>query len=578
MRKHFNSLNIITIFCFFFSFENTFAQLGFCQGNSGEPIFIEDFGTGIDYGPQLSAGITTYNFVGFNGPQDGEYTVGSSTFAYGWNMPIDHTVGDTNGKALIVNASFTPGEFYSTSISGLCENTTYEFSSWVLNILPSSGCGNNGIPVNVSFEIWDISDTNLLASGDTGDIFGTTTPTWEQYGLVFQTLPSQTSVILKMLNNGVGGCGNDLAIDDISFSHCGDFISVTDENNNTQINICENEAPVDLVLTATPDFSVYNSHFYQWQESSDGIVWTDILGETNQIYNLSATNSMFYRAKVAEDAINLGNSQCLSISEVFQVNLNQSPDAPISSGNGSLDCTLNEVILSVAVPTGIQVNWYDAQSGGTILESNNSQFLATSVGEYYAESIDVSTGCVSVLRTQVDAFITAPDAPIVDVDFGLDCETNEVELFANVPIGTTINWYDAPTDGNLLLVNSTTITVNEVGTYFVEAVDDNSGCVSAVRTPVSVLEELQTGNCIIPQGISPGVSPGFNDVFDLSAFQVSKLEIFNRYGTLVYKKIDYKDEWYGQSNSGDELPVGTYFYTMEYQNGTQRCAWVYVNR
>jgi len=30
---------------------------------------------------------------------------------------------------------------------------------------------NGGIPINVRFEIWDESNTTLLNSGDTGDIF-----------------------------------------------------------------------------------------------------------------------------------------------------------------------------------------------------------------------------------------------------------------------------------------------------------------------------------------------------------------------------------------------------------------------
>ena len=101
----------------------THAQLGFCSGNSGEPIFTQTFGTGTNYGPQLPTGTTTYSFLGGSGPQDGEYTVGRNTSQYGWNLPSDHTVGDTNGKALIVNASFTSGEFYKTSIKNLCENS-----------------------------------------------------------------------------------------------------------------------------------------------------------------------------------------------------------------------------------------------------------------------------------------------------------------------------------------------------------------------------------------------------------------------------------------------------------------------
>ena len=101
--------------------------------------------------------------------------------------------------------------------------------------MPPNGCGGNGIPINVRFEIWDITDTNLLASGDTGNVSGSTSPDWLQYGLVFQTEPGQTAVILKMINNGIGGCGNDLAIDDIVFKTCGDFISIIDTFNNNEL-------------------------------------------------------------------------------------------------------------------------------------------------------------------------------------------------------------------------------------------------------------------------------------------------------------------------------------------------------
>jgi len=167
-----------------------------------------------------------------------------------------------------------------------------------------------------------------LASGDTGNINSSSTPIWDQYALVFQTIPGQTSVILKMINNGSGGCGNDFAIDDIAFSACGDFITVTDSNNNAQLDICENETPFRLELTATLDFSVYSSHFYQWQESFDGLLWTDIIGETSEMINVNVTGSNFYRTKVAEDLVNIENSQCISLSDVFQVNVNQSPEAP----------------------------------------------------------------------------------------------------------------------------------------------------------------------------------------------------------------------------------------------------------
>ncbi|ODS77650.1 MAG: hypothetical protein ABS44_22370 [Chryseobacterium sp. SCN 40-13] len=66
--------------------------------------------------------------------------------------------------------------------------------------------------------------------------------------------------------------------------------------------------------------------------------------------------------------------------------------------------------------------------------------------------------------------------------------------------------------------------------------------------------------CQIQRGISPN-GDGLNDTFDLTGFNVEKLGIFNRYGTEVFKHgAGYTNQWFGQSNGGNELPDGTYFY------------------
>ena len=134
----------------------------------------------------------------------------------------------------------------------------------------------------------------------------------------------------------------------------------------------------------------------------------------------------------------------------------------------------------------------------------------------------------------------------------------------------TINWYLE--NGLISNENGLTLPVIDAGEYEIEVIFNDTGCSNS--TFITVIE-LDT--CVIPQGISPN-GDGKNDIFDLSSYGVTKLEIFNRNGTLVYSKTNYTNEWFGQTNDGDELPVGTYFYTMEYQDGQRRSAWVYIQR
>jgi gliding motility-associated-like protein len=96
-----------------------------------------------------------------------------------------------------------------------------------------------------------------------------------------------------------------------------------------------------------------------------------------------------------------------------------------------------------------------------------------------------------------------------------------------------------------------------------------------VGLPVD-FEAISTG-CVIQKGISPN-GDGYNDKFDLDGQDVSSLEIFNRYGTSVYEKRNYTDEWYGQSEKGDELPDGTYYYVIERGSGESITGWIYINR
>jgi gliding motility-associated-like protein len=83
--------------------------------------------------------------------------------------------------------------------------------------------------------------------------------------------------------------------------------------------------------------------------------------------------------------------------------------------------------------------------------------------------------------------------------------------------------------------------------------------------------------CAIPKGISPN-GDGLNDTWDLSSYNIQKVEIFNRYGTKVYSKSSYENEWYGQSDNGNELPDGTYYFVIDFTDLETKTGWIYINR
>ncbi|NUY80433.1 T9SS type B sorting domain-containing protein [Flavobacterium sp. MAH-1] len=395
---------------------SNYAQLGFCTGSKGEPIFTENFGNGSTYGPALPAGTTTYPFV-TGAPNDGQYTLFYHSNLYStWHYSLDHTpdaTNGTNGKMLLMNANATTsGDFYKKTVSGLCINTTFEFSAWLMNVYnPNTNyCGAGQIPINVRFEIWNAAETVLLGSGNTGNIMGSPAPLWQQFALVFTTV-NETSVVLKMKNNGLGGCGNDLAIDDISFSACADLTTVSSPSvAGSTYTTCNNPTSLEL-HASTAGGSPY---FYQWQTSTDNINWTDIPTATNPTYTTPNLSSLtYFRVRAAQDQANLSNVFCSTLSNVFTIDVLASPNPATSNGNQTI-CS-NEAIpaLSVTPSAGSGVNWYDSSTGGILLQSNSISYTPTTAGTYYAEAYNLTTNCIASPRTAVTlAIVPLPSATI----------------------------------------------------------------------------------------------------------------------------------------------------------------------
>ncbi len=64
---------------------------------------------------------------------------------------------------------------------------------------------------------------------------------------------------------------------------------------------------------------------------------------------------------------------------------------------------------------------------------------------------------------------------------------------------------------------------------------------------------------------------GSNDVFTVNGLQAGdQVQIYNRWGTLVYKFRGVNDRWDGRNTSGGKEKPGVYFYVVTRSSGSDK--------
>ncbi|MEZ4900922.1 MAG: gliding motility-associated C-terminal domain-containing protein [Spirosomataceae bacterium] len=83
----------------------------------------------------------------------------------------------------------------------------------------------------------------------------------------------------------------------------------------------------------------------------------------------------------------------------------------------------------------------------------------------------------------------------------------------------------------------------------------------------------------IPEGFSPN-SDGVNDFFMVRkpTHLKASLEIYNRWGGLIYQTEDYKNDWNGGANTQANAPSGTYFYVLKLSDGREFSRFLTISR
>jgi len=294
-------------------------------------------------------------------------------------------------------------------------------------------------------------------------------------------------------------------------------------------------------------------------------LWSN--NETTQ--SITVSESDIYTVEVTYGNCTLSESVSLSFGISPLINLGEDIET----------CFENNIVLD-ATPSNMDPNdvTYLWNTGAT-----SSSIIVNEIGNY---SVMASFG-----DCEVEDSITISGRTDLNIDVNDDfksCIGEEWTITANTnEEGVTFQWY---LNGELITgeTNSTLVLVVSENSSDIEnySVVINKG--DCTGTDDVNIELYNVSNCVITQGISPDATPGFNDYLDLEFLSdrtggITNLQIFNRYGTIVFNKNNYINEWKGQDKNGNKLPTGTYYYVIEFAStddvyGPQTSGWIYLNR
>ncbi|HRO69631.1 MAG TPA: gliding motility-associated C-terminal domain-containing protein [Chitinophagaceae bacterium] len=464
-------------------------------------------------------------------PNDGFYTVRTNTancFGNSWHtVNSDHT-GDPGGYFMLVNASFQPSAFYLDTVKGLCAGTTYEFAAWVMNVLKQTSCTPDPTQPNLTFTI-ESTDGNVLQSYNTNTIGSIASPQWRQFGFYFTTPANATDIVLRIFNNAPGGCGNDLALDDITFRPCGPQLkSVFVGSQAETMTICEGETrSFGFECSVSTGF---NNPSFIWQYSADAITWSDIPGATSTLlvrdFNAATPPGNYYYRLSAAESGNMGSAQCRIASNQLLVKVGANPVITLSS-NSAL-CQNQDLLLTAS--GGSTYEWSGTNNfSASTQEIRIPNAQPSDAGKYYVMVTSLD-GCTSLDSISIIVNPT-PTANILFADSSI-CEGENIQLISNG--GTSYQW--TPADG-LSSTNISSPIASPVSTTTYNVVASNSfGCSDTSNILIRVLEAPRAnagpdlwiieGTTVQLQATATGYALSYSWSPDIYISNVSELQPF----------------------------------------------------
>ena len=235
---------------------------------------------------------------------------------------------------------------------------------------------------------------------------------------------------------------------------------------------------------------------YQWQvdtgggftDLSNGGVYSNVNAATLNITGVTEAMSGYqYQVIVTNSAFACNNATSapatLTVPDVTYTISRSNPATCGGLGSITLSgLTTGETYTINYLDDGAPVVVNIAAVSGQVVISNLDAGNYTSI-------IPSLSGCSG---TASNIVLSDPANPTAPTSGGNEtyCEGSTVStITASVSSGETVDWYSAPSGGTLLLSGNTSFTPSSAGTYYAEARNTTTGCISTTRTAVTVTEQ-----------------------------------------------------------------------------------------
>jgi gliding motility-associated-like protein len=459
-------------------------------GDAAMPGFSEDFGVLAsnsnkkEYSP-ASAISYTYDGSAVVDMQANNYAISNTTYwSADWVKTWDHT-GSARGGMLVANPDADARVFYQKEVNGLCRGSVYNFSAWLLNIDSSSLFNAKCTDYRYAGVIFQIVNkanvSQVLGQFRTYDVsMNLSGPTWQRYGGSFVIPAGVTDVIVRVINNAPGGCGNNIAIDDIEMTYCSPVITASIDGSAGTLKevLCEG-APTVLTSTFSPA-GYYQNAAFQWEMSDDGgATWTNVPygTATSSTLNIAAGElkgtkdqaaDYFFRCRVFEDGS--ASESCSAPSSSVKLTILPMPQLSLTKSQ-----VCEGAVVDLQASGGFdEFRWSDTAYIGPYRSIQLKHDTIITVYGYVFYGVDGGKTCVD----SNFASIKVDDNPVVEIAASATtvCVGNRVTFTINDILGTTadsIIWYKGAAElGNAVRLN------------------DFNGETSMIYTPQSIADSV----------------------------------------------------------------------------------------